>query len=284
MSDIYRTLVSVPALNRHIHDPSWRIVDCRHDLSNIAFGRSAYRDGHIQGAVFMHLDEDLSGLKTGTNGRHPLPDPEILAARLGALGIGNDTQVVAYDDAYGMYAARLWCLLRWLGHDKVAALDGGFKAWCDASLPLTTEVPAPRSQMFIASRNAIVVDADFVTDKLTAPDMRLIDARSPDRFRGENESLDPIGGHIPGARNRFFRDNLAEHGGFKPASQLRVEFESLLRGADPSQVVHQCGSGVTACHNMLAMEHAGLSGSRLYAGSWSEWCANPLRPIATGPG
>jgi len=283
VSETYRTLVSVPVLNQHLKDPAWSVVDCRHDLTNTAFGRAAYGDGHIEGAIFIHMDDDLSGPKTGTNGRHPLPDAEILAARLGALGIGNDTQVIAYDDASGMYAARLWCLLRWLGHDKVAVLDGGFNAWCDASLPLTTEAPQPRPKVFLATPQLIMVDADFVEAKLATPDMRLIDARSPDRFRGENERLDPVGGHIPGAKNRFFRDNLAEHGCFKPAARLREEFDTLLRGSSPSLVVHQCGSGVTACHNMLAMEHAGLSGSRLYAGSWSEWCANPQRPIATGP-
>lgn len=283
MSETYRTLVNVATLAQHLHDPDWRVVDCRYDLTNPAFGRAAYRDGHIEQAVFMHMDDDLSGAKTGSNGRHPLPQPDVLATRLGALGIDNGTQVVAYDDAGGMYAARLWCLLRWLGHDRVAVLDGGYQAWCDASQPLVVAVPQHPPKAFLATPQPNIVDGEFVASRLTSPDMRLVDARSPDRFRGENETLDPVAGHIPGASNRFFRDNLKPDGAFKPAQQLRDEFETILRGSAPSLVVHQCGSGITACHNLLAMELAGLAGSRLYPGSWSEWCANPARPIATGP-
>ncbi len=181
-----------------------------------------------------------------------------------------------------MFAARLWWLLRWLGHDRVAVLDGGLQAWCRAGLPLDTELPPP-AQHLHAFLRAARVDADFVASHLDKPDMVLIDARSPDRFRGENEALDPVGGHIPGAINRFFRDNLTANGRFKQASVLREEFGSLLKGHSPTQVVHQCGSGVTACVNILAMESAGLTGSRLYAGSWSEWCSDPCRPVATGP-
>ncbi|MGL1834540.1 sulfurtransferase [Rhodocyclaceae bacterium SMB388] len=281
MSDAFHILIGVRELTRHLDDPGWCVVDCRHELTDPEFGRAAYAAGHIPGAIFMHLDEDLAGSMTGTNGRHPLPDPEGLVERLGRLGISNDAQVVAYDDAGGMFAARLWVLLRWLGHHKVAVLDGGFGAWRDDSQPLETLVPARRPVRYKPTLQPLMVDLDHVMAHLHHPDMCIIDARSPDRFRGENETLDPVGGHIPGAINRFFRDNL-ESGHFKSSQQLRSEFLSLLREHVPSQVVHQCGSGVTACHNLLAMEHAGFSGTRLYAGSWSEWCADPARPIATG--
>ena len=282
MSASYGTLIGARQLAQHLDEPDWRIFDCRHDLTNPDFGRAAYAGGHLPRAQFLHLDEDLSGPMTGTNGRHPLPDPAALAARLGSLGVGNDTQVIAYDDAGGMFAARLWGLLRWLGHERAAVLDGGLIAWCEAGQPLTTAVPAFPPVAFDVSLKPVVVDAAFVENHLRDDAMMLVDARSPDRFRGENETLDPVGGHIPGAHNRFFRDNLTGHGSFKQASLLREEFGSLLKGRDVHQVVHQCGSGVTACHNLLAMEAAGLSGSRLYAGSWSEWCADPNRPVATG--
>lgn len=279
----YATLISAHELAQHIDDPDWVIFDCRHDLANRSFGRDAYARGHLPGAQFLHLDEDLSGPMTGTNGRHPLPDPERLAQRLGAAGVGNATQVVAYDDAGGMFAARLWWLMRWLGHHRVAVLDGGLVAWGEASQALVTTVRAPAPANYALSLQPQVVDATFVGKHLRQPDMLLLDARSPDRYRGENETLDPVGGHIPGAINRFFRDNLDSHGRFKQASVLREEFGALMHGVDAHRVVHQCGSGVTACHNLLAMEAAGLSGSRLYAGSWSEWCADPARPVVTGP-
>ncbi len=276
------TLIGASELARH-RDVGWRLFDCRHDLVQPEFGREAYRDGHIPGALHLHLDEDLSGPMTGKNGRHPLPDPQCLAEKLMSCGVGDDAQVVAYDDAGGMFAARLWWLLRWLGHDQVAVLDGGLQAWRGEGYPLTTEVPRyPRGMLSVRLRQDWV-DAAYVLDHLHAPDMLVLDARSPDRFRGENESLDPVGGHIPGAVNRYFRDNLASDARFKPAGQLRAEFERLLGSRDPHTVVHQCGSGVTACHNLLAMEVAGLSGSRLYPGSWSEWCSDPVRPVATGP-
>ncbi len=282
MSEFHRTLVSVEDLIANLDAPDWCIVDCRHTLTDLEFGRAAYREGHIPGAIFMHLDEDLSGPTNGQNGRHPLPDPELFAARLGSVGIGNDTQVVAYDDVGGMYAARLWTMLRWLGHDKAAVLDGGFRAWCDAAQPLEQGTPRRQARRFSPVMQPIMVPLALVEAHLGQSDLLVVDARSPDRFRGENETLDPVGGHIPGAINRFFRDNL-ENGHFKSPDQLREEFLKLVNGRALSEVVHQCGSGVTACHNLLAMEHAGLGGSRLYAGSWSEWCADPARPVATGP-
>ena len=283
MSASYSTLIGALEFAQRTHDPDWIVFDCRFDLANPDFGRQAYATGHLPGAFFLDLDDDLSGAKTGTNGRHPLPDPAQLAARLAACGVGNHTQVVAYDDAGGMFAARLWWLLRWCGHHRVAVLDGGLQAWLAAGQALDDALPEARPATYTLALRADRVDAQHVRQHLGQPDMVLIDARSPDRFRGENEMLDPVGGHIPGAINRFFRDNLDAHNYFKQASVLREEFGALLGAHSPRQVVHQCGSGVTACVNALAMEAAGLSGSRLYAGSWSEWCADPSRPVARGP-
>lgn len=279
----YQTLVSARDLAQHLNDPDWRLFDCRHDLRDTEFGRRAYAAGHLPGAHFLHLDEDLSGPTTGRNGRHPLPDPDQLVARLSGCGVGNHTQVVAYDDANGMFAARLWWLLRWLGHRRVAVLDGGLQAWGRAGGPLNQDPPHHEALPYVPLLQPLPVDVSQVITRLDQPGAVLLDARSPDRFRGENETLDPVGGHIPGAINRWFRDNLGPDGCFKQPSLLREEYGALLKGRDARQLVHQCGSGVTACHNVLAMESAGLTGSRLYPGSWSEWCADPARPIATGP-
>jgi len=276
----YTTLVDVATLAAHLDDPDWVIVDVRHQLADTAYGTRVYAESHIPGAVFLHCDRDLSGPTTGTNGRHPLPDPEKLAKRLGEIGIGAQTQVVVYDDARGMIAGRLWWLLRWLGHDQVAVLDGGLQAWQAANGVLTAEVRLPQPSNFVAKICDRCVDADYVQAFLATSRLHLVDARSPDRYRGENETIDPVAGHIPGAVNRFFNDNLQADGRFKPAAQLRAEWLAVLGGALPEQVIHQCGSGISACHNMLAMEIAGLSGSRLYAGSWSEWCANRERSVA----
>lgn len=279
----YPALVGAQELAHHLNDPDWRLFDCRHDLRDPDFGRRAYADGHLPGAQFLHLDHDLSGPMTGINGRHPLPDPAALVGRLESCGVGNHTQVVAYDDAGGMFAARLWWLLRWLGHRRVAVLDGGLQAWGRASGQLSQEAPRYPPLPYVIALQPLRIDVDGVHGNLGNPRMVLVDARSPDRYRGENETLDPVGGHIPGALNRWFRDNLGADGCFKQPSVLREEFGAMLKGRDAHQVVHHCGSGVTACHNVLAMESAGLTGSRLYAGSWSEWCADPSRPVATGP-
>ena len=276
----YSTLVDVATLAAHLDDPDWLVVDVRHQLADTAYGERVYAEGHVAGAVFLHCDRDLSGPMSGSNGRHPLPAPEALAIRLGAIGIGPATQVVVYDDAQGMIAGRLWWLLRWLGHARVAVLDGGLQAWLAANQPLSQEMPLLRPTNFVAMANDAMVDADYVQAFLQTSRMYLVDARSPDRFRGENETIDPVGGHIPGAVNRFFRDNLQADGCFKPAAELRAEWLAVLAGAAPESVVHQCGSGVSACHNVLAMEIACLPGSRLYAGSWSEWCADCRRPVA----
>lgn len=219
---------------------------------------------------------------TGTNGRHPLPDLHSLTGRLGEAGIGNDMQVVVYDDAQGMIAGRLWWLLRLLGHDNVAFLDGGFPLWQAEGRPLNADPVSRPPKRFTAQENSLAgeVDAAWLLAHLNSSELCLIDARGPDRFRGENETIDPVGGHIPGARNRCFKDNLETDGRFKAAAQLRAEYLALLAGASPSQVVAQCGSGVSACLNLLAMEVAGLHGARLYPGSWSEWCSDPSRPVA----
>ena len=276
----FSTLVSAAVLAGHLDDPGWRVFDCRHLLTDPEAGSRAYAAAHLPGACFLHLDRDLSGPMNGRNGRHPLPDPLLLADRLGEAGVSAETQVVAYDDAGGAFASRLWWLLRWLGHDRVAVLDGGIDRWLAEGRPLVTDLSGFVPTVLEVDLRDWVVSSEAVRRNLDEQCFCLIDARSPDRFRGENETLDPVGGHIPGARNRFFRDNLDADGCFRPAAELRREFLALLAGGEPEQVVMSCGSGVTACHNQLAMAIAGLHGARLYAGSWSEWCSDPARPLA----
>lgn len=272
------------------------LLDCRFNLADASAGEAAWRAGHIPGALYAHLDRDLSGPKVGQGtpaftGRHPLPSPEALARTLGHWGLRPDTRVVAYDDAGGMFAARAWWLLRWLGHERVQVLDGGWLAWLalqpDGGASDTTVATRTPSTFTPQVRSGWRVMADEVLASVQAPSstqgqLHLLDARAPDRFRGENETLDPVGGHIPGAHNRFFQRNLQD-GRFKSAEVLREEFTAQLAeaGASTDTLVHQCGSGVTACHNLLAMAHAGFAPTRLYAGSWSEWCADPARPVQT---
>jgi thiosulfate/3-mercaptopyruvate sulfurtransferase len=282
----YTTLISAANLAERLAAApgSVLIFDCRFDLADTGAGETAYADGHVSGAHYLHLDRDLSGPKTGSNGRHPLPDRAKLVETLAGYGLQQGQQVIAYDAQGGMYAARLWWLLRWLGHDSVAVLDGGLQAWQAAGQPLTQDVPAKTKGNFAAGAPlSVTIDAAAVQRNLTTRERVVVDARAPDRYRGENETLDPVGGHIPGALNRFFKDNLTADGRFKPAHSLREEFGALLPGTAPDRVVLQCGSGVTACHNVLAMEIAGLHGAALYSGSWSEWSADPSRPVATGP-
>ena len=256
------------------------ICDCRFDLTNPQAGREAYNAGHILGAIYIDLDRDLSGTKTGSNGRHPLPSPEAWADTKQRLGIDPQTTVIAYDNHGSVYASRLWWMLKASGHAHVQVLDGGLSAW-NGSIGMIPPAIKPLANA-ISPHNWM----DFVTVKtieqwLTDPQGQcIVDARSEDRFRGENETLDAIGGHIPGALNRFFKHNLSA-GQFKSPEALRTEFKALLGNTSASDVIHQCGSGVSACHNLLAMEVAGLPGSRLYVGSWSEWCTDPKRPIAT---
>ena len=278
----YRTVIRVEELRRHLHDPAWVIFDCRHELMNPEAGAQAYAESHIPGARFAHSDRDLAGPRTGRNGRHPLPDPAAFMAWLGANGVDATKQLVAYDYAGGASAARLWWMLRWLGHEDVAVLDGGWDAWVQAGAPVSREAPSIQPAPFSGKPSALWVDADYVQAHLGDRSMVIVDARSPERYRGETEPIDPVAGHIPGALNRLYKDNLGPDGRFKPPEELLAAFDSLLQGRSAEQVVHQCGSGVSACHNILAMEIAGLTGSRLYPGSWSEWCADPARPVARG--
>ena len=281
----YTTLVGARDLALHLQDPRWRIYDCRHDLANPMHGRGAYSRGHIPGARFLHLDDDLSGIRNGSNGRHPLPPPHEFAARMAANGMRDDVQVVAYDDAGGAFAARLWWMLRWLGHVRVAVLDGGIAAWKRAGAPLATGPSIEEAGHFACNaHHGMEVSTSEVLARhaQTQTQTLVVDARAPERFSGAQETLDPVAGHIPGAANRFYMDNLDDFQCFLPAAELRDEFASLLGGRAPSAVIHSCGSGVTACHNLLAMEIAGFAGSRLYAGSWSEWCSDPARPVARG--
>src|SRR5882724_449292 len=280
---ILTALVGAEVLSQHLADADWVILDCRHDLTAPGRGRSEYAASHIPGARFLHLDEDLSGRKTGRNGRHPLPDPDTLMEKLGRAGVDSRKQIVAYDAQGGMVAARLWWLLRWLGHLPVAVLDGGWNQWLAEDRPQTAEVPRPNPTRFAGRAwDHFWVGADFVREYLGDETTGLIDARAPDRFRGQNETIDPVGGRIPGARNRYYRDNLDASGRFKSPEALAREFGAVLGADDPQEVVSYCGSGVSACHNLLAMEVAGLRGARLYPGSWSEWCADPSRPVESG--
>ena len=275
---MFTTLISAEALAARLGDVI--LVDCRHDLMLPSAGRAAYEAGHLPGAVFADMEHDLAGPKRDADGvfqgRHPLPSQEDFIAVLRRWGVNDDSQVVAYDAHGGMYAARLWWMLRWVGHAAVAVLDGGMATW---QAELTTDPAPSRAPGNIAVRPALVatVDAPALVANLSSQALQVIDARAPDRFRGENETIDPVGGHIPGAKNRFFKDNLAADGRFKSPEALRAE---LAMVGDPARAVMQCGSGVTACHNLLALEVAGLPGAKLYPGSWSEWSADSSRPVA----
>ena len=283
----FTTLISAADLAHHVADPHWVLLDCRHDLANPAAGRQAYVAGHLPAANFAAIDTDLSDHTPTADGifrgRHPLPARAAFIRTLHSWGIDDTTQVVAYDAQGGMFAARLWWMLRWVGHANVAVLDGGVAAWTAAGHVLSTVAGNIARKGNISDRPSLVTTrsaADIVAG-LSKGEHTVIDARAPDRFRGENETLDPVGGHIPGAKNRFFKDNLAADGRFKPAAQLHAEFAGLVD--DPTTAIMQCGSGVTACHNLLALEVAGMPGAALYPGSWSEWCTDAARPVATGP-
>jgi thiosulfate/3-mercaptopyruvate sulfurtransferase len=279
----YTTLISTDTLNQQLNHPNWVIVDCRFSLADTEAGAKAYRHGHIPNARYAHLDKDLSSAITDFTGRHPLPNFSLLAKKLGDWGITNTSQVVAYDDAGGAFAGRLWWLLKCMGHDKVAVLNGGIKQWQKQGLPVTTTLPTVKPTTFRAYLDESAwLNAVQVQNSLAQKAICLIDARTPERYRGEQEPIDPVAGHIPGALNRAFQLNLDSNGLFLPAEQLREQFKQLIGTSAPEQVVHYCGSGVTACHNLLAMEYAGLTGSKLYAGSWSEWIRNKNRSIAKG--
>ena len=282
---MFSTLISTADLAARLSDPSLVVVDVRHDLAAPEhWGEERYAQGHVPGARFAHIDRDLSAPKTGRNGRHPLPEPDVAAAFFGHLGIGPRTQVVVYDQGSAMFAVRAWWMLRWLGHDAVAVLDGGYDKWTREGRPVTTEVPSVLAARLPVRRVAPTVAAGDVLSALGAGTLTLVDARVAERYRGEVEPMDPVAGHVPGALNRPYATNLNPDGTFKPADTLRREFAALLGATPLDRVVHYCGSGVTGCHNVLAMEIAGLPGTRLYPGSWSEWCADPARPVETGDG
>jgi thiosulfate/3-mercaptopyruvate sulfurtransferase len=280
----YTTLVSTDDLARHLGDPSWVVIDCRFTLTDPEAGRQAWQKNHIPGARYAHLDEDLSAAIGAGAGRHPLPDPHVLADKLCKWGIGVNKQVVVYDDSYGAMAVRLWWLLRWIGHPGVALLDGGWPKWMREHRPTTGELTAIDCHGACASlpERSAYVSSEDVAAAMANPDKLILDARPERRFSGEYEPLDPVAGHVPGAVNWNFEENLDIDGTYMPPEALRENYQALLKGRAPSDVIHMCGSGVTACHNILAMEIAGLSGSRLYVGSWSEWITDPSRPIATG--
>ena len=279
----FTTLVDTDTLFRQLDDSCWIVFDTRFVLSDADAGERAYAAGHIPGARYANLDKDLSAPQATNSGRHPLPNPGTLAEKLGEWGVDKNKQVVIYDDACGAMAARLWWLMRWLGHEAVAVLDGGLHKWQDEGKPLTTMTPnISPSHFFPEISDDMCVTADQVETMLNNMSGQLIDARAAKRFRGEQEPLDKVAGHVPGAVNLPYAENINIDGKFKPADILRDRYLNVLKDVKPTDVVHMCGSGVTACHNLLAMEHAGLSGSKLYAGSWSEWITDNRRPVATG--
>lgn len=277
------TLIDVKKLVAHLGDVDWVVVDCRFDLVDPSAGERAFNAGHIPGARYAHLDRDLSAPITPASGRHPLPEPNALAQRLGAWGIGDNTQVVVYDDVGGAMASRLWWLLRWLGHTRVALLDGGWQRWCSEGREVSERQVEPVIKRFTPRQNdRLWLTTEQVAKGLAGGEILLLDARTAIRYSGQQEPIDPVAGHIPGAHNFPLQGNLCPDGTFRSAASLRADYTQLLAGHRSEEVVHMCGSGVTACLNLLAMEHAGLSGSRLYAGSWSEWIRDPQRPVAQG--
>jgi thiosulfate/3-mercaptopyruvate sulfurtransferase len=283
MTSRYTTLISAAQLATHVADPDWLVVDCRFELGKPETGERAYAAGHIPHAIYAHLDRDLAAPVGAQTGRHPLPDPEKFAATLSGWGLEPTTQVVAYDADNAAYASRLWWLLRWVGHEAVAVLDGGFKAWTAAGLPTTTEIPARRAGHFVARPNRDMwYDAREVAERVQRADWRLLDARAPERFAGQVEPIDPVAGHVAGARNHPFASNLGSDSRFAPAQELRRRFEQSQAGVADDHTIVMCGSGVTACNLLLAMEAAGKRGARLYAGSWSEWIRDPSRPVERG--
>ncbi len=281
----FETLIDADTLHRALQGDAPVLLDCRYDLTDPAAGRRAFAEGHLPGARHVDLANDLSGPVTDTSGRHPLPDRAVLAARLGALGVTADAQVVCYDAADGAFAARAWWLLRWLGHEAVAVLDGGIAAWTAAGFPSERGDPQPMRPgaplLAIRPPRVHAVALDDVERGLGGTRQLLVDARAAERYRGEREPIDPVAGHIPGAVNRPAADNLVA-GRFKPAGLLAAQWQALLGRHAVDDLVVYCGSGVTACHHLLALAHAGMPGARLYAGSWSEWCRDPARPVARG--
>jgi thiosulfate/3-mercaptopyruvate sulfurtransferase len=280
----YKTLISPADLHTHLDDPAWVIVDCRFWLDDTQKGRRDFQNSHIPRAIYAHLDEDLSGpVVAGETGRHPLPPVDIFAQRLGSWGIDKDVQVVVYDDRGGAVAARLWWMLKWMGHGAAAVLDGGWPAWLRADYPTTDELPAAQKREFEPNlRSELVVTAADLLAHFGDPSYRLIDSRAPERYTGEQEPIDAVGGHISGALSYPFQRNLDVEENFIPKEFLKGRFHVLLEGTPAVKTIFYCGSGVTAAQNILAVTHTGLGMPRLYAGSWSDWITDPERPITTG--
>lgn len=278
ITQVFTTLIDKESLANHLDDRNWVIVDCSYDLTDKNAGRNSYLASHIKGAVFADVLDDLSGPPLTDNGRHPLPSEEVLNKLFSRLGINHDSQVIVYDNAFACFAGRLWWMLRYMGHEAVAVLDGGWQSWEKAGLPTTKEEERNANTHFkgVPHKEWLVTIDDVSASEL------LIDSRDPERYRGEYEPLDKVAGHIPGAINRFWKNNLDDTGYFKDADKLRKEFERNFGLTDASNAVFYCGSGVTACHNLLAAAHAGFDAPRLYAGSWSDWCSDPGRAVAIG--
>jgi thiosulfate/3-mercaptopyruvate sulfurtransferase len=278
----FTTIISTDALALHLDDSAYVIVDCRYNLDDEEWGAREYMARHIPGAIYAHLGRDLAGKKTGTNGRHPLPDPEALRRTFGRLGIASGVQVVAYDQNIGMFASRLWWLLRWMGHEAVAVLDGGFQKWTQEQRATRVGEEHNTLREFIgAPRVGWTMSAGDVAARSRKPDWRIVDARAPERFRGETEPIDRVAGHIPGAANHFYKLNLDDRGIFRTPEEIRRALLESVGDVPSDRIICYCGSGVSACHNLLALEHAGLRGAKLYPGSWSEWSSDPARPVET---
>lgn len=287
---MYKTLISSTDLATHLavspagspDTPDWLIVDCRFDLAHPTAGEAAYAAGHIPQAVYAHLDRDLAAPITAQSGRHPLPSPPQFAATLSRWGLTPTTQVIAYDADSGAYAARLWWMLRWIGHTGVAVLDGGFKAWTEGGHPISTDVPRrTATQVSARADPTLSVTTQELANLVQRDDWRVLDARAPERYAGSVEPIDPVAGHVPGARNLPFASNLS-NGRFLPVDELRRRLQAAQGSVASTHTIAMCGSGVTACHLLLALEHAGMPGARLYPGSWSEWIRDARRPVARG--
>ncbi len=278
----YTTIIDTETVFNHLGDPNWRIIDCRFDLSDPDAGREAYRESHLPGALYAHLDEDLSGSVTGSSGRHPLPEREQLVERFSRWGIDANTQVICYDQQDNACASRLWFLLRWLGHDKVAVMDGGFNKWQAEKRLISQETPPVERRTFTAAAPLNEAIDSEALSVLLGHDLLLFDVRSEERFSGDNEPIDPVAGHIPGAINLHYLKNLDSSSCFMPSEALRVMYQRPIDNRSMDSCAVMCGSGVTACHTLIALEMAGFSGARLYAGSWSEWIRDPNRPIEIG--
>lgn len=279
----YTTLVSTDELAENLDNPDWVIFDCRFTLTDSLAGKKKYDEGHIPGAIYAHLDNDLASPVTSTSGRHPLPDVDLFSRKLSEWGVDNTKQVVVYDDTFGAMACRMWWLLRWLGHDNVALLDGVYPKWLKDKNPTDTQLPTIIASTFKADvRDELVVDADYVQKHIAENENVLIDARPDIRFTGTSEPMDKVAGHVPGAINRPFDDNLDIGGNFMSVDELKEDYAEILKNKTPSQVINMCGSGVTACHNILAMECLGFKNTRLYVGSWSHWITDGTRGVATG--